>query len=131
MSTLGEASKGANLDLKLRQGATFGPHSMQIFSSGTTPQNLTGAVFRGQIRKTFDAATVAATLSFTILDAAQGTFSWNIPASVTAAMPAGSSETDALSQYVWDMEVEFPTTPVTVTALLYGDVSVFREVTRS
>jgi len=124
-------TKGAQLDLLIRQGATFGEITMTVKNSLTQqPVNLSGYTVRGQIRKTA-ASTLqeGAAASFAIIDATNGVLSFWFTATATAALQADATSEDApASQYVWDMEMESATGYV--QPLLYGNVKVFREVTK-
>lgn len=124
-------TKGAQLDLLIRQGATFGAITTTVKNSVTKqPIDLSGYVIRGQIRKTA-ASTLqeGASASFNIINAEQGVFSFWFTAEATEALQADSVSEDApASQYVWDMEME--SSDGAVQALMYGDVKVFREVTK-
>jgi len=123
-------SIGANLDLKLRQGATFGPIVGQLKNADTTPINITGYTFRAQMRKSADDS-LSTGLSFTcnVVDGATGKFSFELSDEQTSTLAVDPVSMDALdSTYVWDLEMESPLGKV--TALLYGKVNVFREVTK-
>lgn len=129
MTTPSIGTKGANLDIVIRQGATFGPYVTTIKGTDGLPINVTGYTFRGQVRKTADAATAAASLTFTLTDPTNGVVTFVISATATAAITCDpDSELDAASQYVWDCEMEDGSG--VVTALLYGTAAVFREVTK-
>ena len=122
-------TKGALLDLLIRQGATFGPVNVSATNPDTTPLNLTGATVRAQIRKTPSSATIDATAVITMVDAANGIFKFEFTAAETTLMTASDSgETDPLSTYVWDME--YVDAGTKVNPLMYGTVNVFREVTK-
>lgn len=129
MTTPSIGTKGAALDIIIRQGATFGPQTLTVKGSDGLPINVTGYTFRGQVRKTADAATAAASLTFTLTDPTNGVVVFVISATATAAITCDpDSETEAASQYVWDCEMEDGSG--VVTPLLYGIASVFREVTK-
>lgn len=121
---------GARLDLLIRQGATFGPNQMTVVDTATgLPINLTGATLRAQIRKTADSPTVAATAVFVINNAAGGEVTWEFTEAAMAALTCDPDDPDApASRYVWDMEVQLASGRV--IPLLYGDVRVWREVTK-
>lgn len=122
-------SKGGNLDLLIRQGATLGPNSTQIKDRTGTAIDITGATVRSEIRKTPDAVTVDATAVCTITDAANGAFTWEFTAAETKLLDADPvSEEQPLSKYVWDMEIQY--SDGRIQPLMYGDVRVFREVTK-
>lgn len=120
--------KGECLNILIRQGATFGPHEVTLLNPDNSPVILTDIFFRGQIRRTFDDPIVSATVSFVKTDELNGVFTFSIDATQTANLAAGNTENDALSKYVWD--VEYVNETNIVTPLFYGDVQVFREVTR-
>lgn len=128
MSTIG--TKGAELNLLIRQGATFGPVASRLTNPGGSAMSLTGATIRGQIRKTASSAgSTGATATCTVTNAANGEFTFTFPASVTAALIADDTSEEApASIYVWDMELEDSTGRV--IPLVYGRVNVFREVTK-
>lgn len=119
---------GARVDLLIRQGATFGPHTVVLTNPDTTPVNLTGCTLRAQIRRSTNAADIAATLAIDVTNASAGTFTYGLSAALTAALAAGSTYQSAESRYVWDLELE--DTLGRVTALAFGDVYVQAEVTR-
>lgn len=123
-------TKGARLDLLIRQGATCGPNFTQIKDVGGAAIDLTNWTISGQLRKTADASTALATATITVNDAVNGAFSWEFSATATAALAADPvDETGATSKYVWDMEMRNSSTS-RVMPLFYGAASVFREVTK-
>ena len=122
-------TKGAELDLLIRQGATLGPFNMKVLTADGNDVDLTSAVFRAEIRRTAESPALAGvTFTFTITTPLEGVVDWEVDADSTTELIAGESETDTESQYVWDMEVEL--SDGRVLPLLYGKVSVFREVTK-
>lgn len=122
-------TKGAELDLLVRQGATLGPFNMQVKTADGQDVDLTGAVFRAEIRRTPESPALAGvTFTFTILSAITGEMQWELDADSSTLLLAGDSESDAESIYTWDMELELSTGRV--IPLLYGKVNVFREVTK-
>lgn len=128
MPTIG--TKGSELDLLIRQGATFGPNLCTLKNPDTSPINLTGCTFRGQIRKTAsDPLSTGCAITFVITNAAAGEFTWEVTDENTTALAADAiSEAGPASQYVYDIEMEDASGRV--IPLLYGKVSVFREVTK-
>lgn len=124
-------TKGAELDLLIRQGATLGPIVSTIRNPDGSAMNITGAILRAQVRKTPTSPIGEGCVAdFTILDASAGEFEFSFSASATELLLADSeSETAAASTYVWDMEMEDSTGRV--IPLLYGKVNVFREVTKA
>lgn len=122
-------TKGAELDLLIRQGATLGPFNMKVMTADGQDVNLTSAVFRAEIRRTPESpALQGVTFTFNVVTPLAGVVDWSVDADSTTALIAGDSETDAESKYVWDMEVEL--SDGRVLPLLYGSVGVFREVTK-
>ena len=130
MTTPSLGTKGAELDLLIKQGSTLGPHTMTITDEFGTAINLTGCTLSAQIRKTADAATANCDAVFTIVDAVAGTVLWEFTAASTELLPCDPvDETAEASQYVWDMELLYASGRI--VPLLYGNVSVYREVTKS
>jgi hypothetical protein len=126
--TLG--TKGAELNLLVRQGATQGPYNMKLRKADGNPIDITAAVFRAQIRKTANSNTLpGVTFTFNILTPLDGEVEWSLPDTSTELLNAGEdSELEEESQYVWDMEVELSSGRV--IPLTYGIVQVFREVSK-
>lgn len=122
-------SKGAQLDLLVRQGGTFGPYKLTLLNPDTSPINLTGATLQAQIKKTPSSLLGdTITASFSYIDRVSGRVNMEFSATDTATLSAGADETSADSQYVWDLEMVDSSSRV--IPLLYGQVSVFREVTK-
>ena len=124
-------TKGQEVDLLIRQGATLGPVLCRLTNPNATAMNLTGAVIRGQIRKTASSAgSTGATAVCTITNALNGEFTYEFTAAATTALVADDNSEEApASIYVWDMELEDSTGRI--TPLVYGKVNVFREVTKT
>lgn len=124
-------TKGAELDLLIRQGATFGPIVSRITNPNGTPMNLAGATIRAQVRKTPTSPIgEGCTASFNIIEAADGRFQWFFTAAATQTLAADAeSELSPSSTYVWDMELEDSTGRI--IPIFYGKVNVFREVTKA
>lgn len=124
---------GARLDLVIRQGATFGPHCLQLFNPDNAPLNpgqpvdLTGCTLRAQLRRTA-LGQLLATFECTIVDAVQGRVDLQLDAATTAAITCGESPRDPLSRAVWDLELHDSLSRV--IPLAWGTVSLFREATR-
>ena len=119
---------GDRIDLVIRRGASFGPHQVSMANPDGTPVNLTGASVRGSIRVTHDAATAAADLVVTMIDALAGTFSFELPVSATATLAGGKNLADRAGAHVWDMEIEYA--DGIVRPLYWGVVQVMAEATR-
>ena len=120
---------GLELNLQIRQGVTLGPVVLTLTDADGAPIDLTGSQFRGQIRKTRGATTVAGEFEFNILDPLAGKVSVDISEAVSLAIPCGETTRDPLSQYVYDIlmdnisGVPFP--------VMYGTVYVLKGVTRA
>jgi hypothetical protein len=122
-------TKGAQLDLLIRQGSTLGPNSTTLKDGAGAAIDITGALLRGQIRKTPDAVAVSAAATCAIVSGPGGIFTWKFEAVDTTALTCSvTDENQAESLYVWDLEIEY--TDGRIQPLLYGDVRVFREVTK-
>lgn len=120
-------SIGEEMDLLIRQGSTFGPHTLTMKNPDNSPVDLTGMTFRGVIRKEAKSATNYP-ITFEIISAAAGTVRMYMTDEQTAVIPAGPTLTHADSKYVWDAELE--DSLGSVLPLYYGKVTIFREVTR-
>ena len=120
--------KGSQLDILIRQGATFGPHRITLKDENSNSIVLTGFEFTGQIRKSISSAQVTAVIQTEIIDEQNGIIEISIPWNVTKDIPAGENEKDEKSLYLWDFEMRDPQNKV--TPLFYGQVKVFREITR-
>lgn len=126
ITTIG--SVGAALNLRIRQGGSF-LFSVALKNPDGSPVNLTGATLSAQIRrKALDANPPVAACVIAVTDAVNGLADLSLTDEVTAAIACGEVETLPASRYVWDLELL--DTLGRVTPLLYGDVVVFREVTR-
>lgn len=122
-------SKGERLDLLIRQGGTFGPVFATLLKADGSPENLTGCTFIAEIRKTSDAVTAVASAVFVITAPLAGQFNYVFLESETMNIPCDPEGEDSPdSQYVWDMEMHYPSGRV--RPLLYGNVRVFREVSK-
>jgi hypothetical protein len=120
---------GQELNLQIRQGATFGPVVVTLTDATEQPLDLTGCQFRGQIRKTRSSPVVVAEFSFTISDPLVGKVSFGLADDVSLTIPCGDTTRDPLSQYVYDILLD-DTAGATVP-VMYGAVSVLKGVTRA
>lgn len=120
--------KGEELDILIRQGATFGPYVLTLTNPDNSPVNLTGCEVRGQIRKVHTDALATASFNCEVTNPTSGIFTMQIPAEVTANIDCSNSETDSESLYVWDIELVDSASKV--LPLIYGNVQVFREITK-
>ena len=136
---------GEQLDLLVRQGATFGPLRFQMKSpdgsvlpeaadppipeASWQPVNLTGCTIRGQIRKKPSDVDPVATFTVDITAPLEGRYQIGLSAAQTAAIDTGATLAAPGSAFVWDLELE--DSLGRVIPLYFGDVRVFREVTRA
>lgn len=90
--------------------------------------DLTGYTFAAQIRRKPSSATITATFSYAITDAANGLVQLSLTAAQTSAITCGDTETEPASLYYWDA---FATSPgAKVTKLAHGEITVIAQVTR-
>ena len=123
-------NKGKELNLTIRQGATFGPIVCTLKDSTGTPVNITGYTVAAQVRKTpFTRKASGFAATCVVVNGAAGQFSFEFEAEDTAKLIVGESENDTDSLYYWDLELIQPDTRV--IPVIYGTVKVFREVTKS
>lgn len=119
---------GERLDLEIKQGSTFGPFTVTATGADEEPIDLTACVVRGQIRRRALDTAIVVSFTCTITDAEAGEFQFTLSDEQTAGMTAGETTTKSESKYVYDMEMA--DSQGNVLPLLYGNVTVFREVTR-
>jgi hypothetical protein len=119
---------GEELDLLIRQGATFGPFRLTLRNPDGTPVLLTDAVFRGQIRKLPSSPTIEGSFTFNITSPLDGQVEFEVDALTTSAIAAGLESEDPDSMYFYDME--YVNEENRVLPLLHGKVQLFREVTK-
>lgn len=110
------------LNITILQGATF-QRTVAYKDSEGDGIDLTDAEIRGQLRPTFT-STVAIEFDFTVTDAANGVFTWELDAEASAAIPILAKGT----QWVYDVEIEF--SGGVVKRILQGSVLVSPEVTK-
>jgi hypothetical protein len=125
MSQIG--SRGDKLNLLIRQGTTFGPVRCRMKSPGDAPVDLTGAVVRAAMRKSYSSNTDYQFVC-TITEPEDGRFEFMMTDEVSATIPCGPNVNDPASTYVWDMEIEY--TDGSVKPLMYGTAKVAGEATK-
>lgn len=128
MPTIGH--KGENLDLIIRQGATFGPLHMLLEEDDGSPIDLTGCTLLAQIAKTADGPLISgASGTFNVIDAAGGEVEFSFTDQATAVLTADpDSETGPDSTHVWGLDLH--RADGRVQPLLYGTVNVFRNIAK-
>lgn len=119
---------GAEVNLLIKQGSTFGPNSVVLKNPDGSFVNLTGAVIRGQIRKKALDTAVVCTFDVVVTDAVNGAFTFGLTDETTATIVADEVLLKPGSLYYWDMELQ--DSVGRIIPLYYGEVRVFREVTR-
>jgi hypothetical protein len=114
-------SVGERVDLHVKQGAVFGPFEWQLTNPDDTPTNLAGCSFFGDIRERADSPQVIGSLTFTVVNAAQGIFKMGMPELVTNALPVlVQPQISRPRRFVWDA---FLRDSLGVAhALMYGEV---------
>jgi len=115
--------KPAKLDLIIYQGATF--FKRFTWKDRRAPIDITGYTFKMQIRPSIDSTTVlaeytSATGEFYLEDPANGVFVLEVDNAIT--------EGYSFDEAVYDIECTYP--DGRVSRMLYGRVSLSREVTR-
>lgn len=111
---------GSELNLKFRQGATFGPYNLTIKDAAGLPVNLTNTTFTGKVKKSYTSSEILAQIVFTPVDLINGQVSISIPSTVTANIkgnPNGNAD------YIWDAEMTDINNQV--EPLFYGTVESF------
>jgi hypothetical protein len=131
-------------NISMWQGSTFGL-TVRINYANNTPQDISGQSARMQIRSSYDAETPEETLTtangeITITNAANGEMQLELTAARTAnievdlgtlvSVKLSDTQTVKIPKtvYVYDLELINGTD---VKKILYGDVSVYGEVTRN
>lgn len=74
--------------IRIRRGDTY-THAVTEYDDDGTLSDLTGNTFLIQIRSDSESATVVATFTTTIINAAQGSWEFSLTATQTAALPVG------------------------------------------
>ena len=107
-----------SLDLIINQGATF-KRIITIADSAGAPLNITGNVFRGQIRKRYTSTEFLAEFLCEITDPTQGKLGITLTDTETSLIPAGD----------WVYDVEWLNLGM-VSRLIEGQAITTAEVTR-
>lgn len=126
MPTIG--SRGKKLDLMIRKGATFAPHLVKLVGKATgEPIDLTGAAIRASIRKDFNSSQKF-DLDCAVVDALGGYFTMSMASEVTSEITYLGPYYEPSNQYLWDLEIEFPSG--FVMPVFYGVVKLAGEATQ-
>ena len=111
----------ADANLLIEQGSTF-EISIQIFSDGNTPRDLTGLLVNAQLRRNYQSR-MATDFTVEITTPTEGEFKLKLTAQQTKILRPG--------RYVYDVEVVDDTVlPIVVARALQGTARVTPEVTR-
>ena len=129
MATLKIGTYGEELGLRIRQGATFGPHRLVISNPVTgLPVDLTGATFRAQVRKKSGDSVPVLSFQCAIFNAATGEMDFWAEDDATITVRAGEDVRSGESQYKWAMDMIDASSRV--LPLLYGPVEVMPAVAK-
>jgi hypothetical protein len=119
----------ANWPITIEQGSTFSL-PITIKNSDGTIFDLTPWTGRGQIRRHYRSTTIVASFTCTVVaPPTLGRMVISLSGTITAAIPAGDTQTDPRSEYFYDIEIENSGT-TEVRRILNGIVYVSPEVTR-
>ena len=117
-------SRAAKQTIYIKQGSDFAAQ-FQLKDAAGAVVSLAGSSFAGQIRKTKQSVTPAASFTFQIVT---DTVTYSLSKTTSSAMTAGESETDDASKYVYDIEWTKPSG--VVERIQEGALILSREVTR-
>ena len=119
-------------NLSMWQGDTF-TLTLTIKESGAV-KNLTGYTARMQIRSSYDATSVTESLTTAngeiTITANSGTIALQLSAARTAAITVNRSTSQKPPRNLYVYDLELIDSDSKVTKLIYGDVTVYGEVTR-
>ncbi len=119
---------GAQVDLRLRQGADFGT-LLTFTNADGSPVDLTGCALAAQVRKGVGQAQLYASFYLTIeTPPTLGLARMSLPAAQSALLPAVPDWLEEGSSYWWDLEMTDATG--LISSPLYGKVFVLREITQ-
>lgn len=118
-------------NMTMWQGSTFGM-SVIVNNDDGTPQNLTGYSARMHIRPTYKSSSIEESLSSAngeiTIDGTKGELLLLLPAVRTSSITVDlANGKPPKSVYVYDLEIQNGST---VSKILWGDVTVYGEVTR-
>ena len=119
---------GEEMNLNIKQGATFGPLLFTMQNPDNSAVNLTGCTVRGQIRKVPTKPAVAAAFTCSITNAAAGQYQLLLTEGQTAAIKAVDDPKSPENVYYWDLELV--DSQSRVISLYWGKATIFREITR-
>lgn len=119
-------------NLTMWQGSTFGL-TVTVNTANNTPQNLTNYSARMQLRSSYKSTTIEESLTTAngeiTIDGANGAITLTLTAPRTANISVDlTNGKPPRTVYVYDLEIE--DNGGTVSKILYGDATVYGEVTR-
>lgn len=119
----------AELDITIFQGASFDLPFM-VKDEDNVAVSLSGATIRGKVRNDVDDAAAIVSFTGTVTDGPNGEGEITLTAAQTAALvlPASDAKKRPLTQYLWDMEVEY--SDGYVQRLFEGQCFISPEVTK-
>jgi hypothetical protein len=106
-------------ELFVDQGSTY-ENTIDLTADDGTAINVAGYVFSGQVRKSYYSQSVAANLTITVLNSANGNVKISMNSATTANIKAG--------RYVYDVKMK--DTGNTTTRILEGIITVTPQVTK-
>ena len=130
--TLVSLSSVANeLELRIKQGATFGPYNLQLTYEDTgLPVDITGCTIRCELRrKGLDTGSLRYVVNASIYNAVEGRYQLDLTAAQTAVIAAGEFISSKESQYTFDIFLDWLSGEV--WELGNGNAFCFRRVTKS
>lgn len=111
--------------ITLHQGDTKTWTFTWAVSGSPSIVDLSGATLTGDIRLEYD-SDVVGSFYFVETDMANGQFTFGIDEATSSALPVKSNKTS----FVFDIQVTFPGSPVTIETPYWGYLIVQREVTK-
>lgn len=116
----------SELDITVVQGALFSqPFKV---TSGTTPVNITGYTFSGEVRNNLEDDTLVTTLSMSITSAANGEFKAELSAATTASLET-SVNPDKRRVNLGNYDIFCTDSSGNKKMIFYGRVWLIRKVT--
>ena len=121
------ANSDGSVDLIGRQGKTW-ELTVERKNGDGSPFDLTGFSARGQVRKSYDAASSVAAFTCSIVEPpSSGKVKVYMPHATTAGIPCGKKYSDSQSSYVYDVEIHVQDN---VHHLIGGKLQVIPEATK-
>lgn len=121
--------KAGQCDLYIERGADF-IRELILYKANGSPINLTGANVMMQIRENAQSSNVICTPQVSIIDAVKGKAKIYISYIETAKLPAFGQYYDKTTDYVYDVFIQHPSTPIRRDRILNGRIKVSPEVTK-